>query len=199
MAFRAQYPVRGDRDRNIPERQPPWPSPSARSSPQQAHLVPGYRLDGRYELLYPYAQGGMATVWLARVQGKHGFEKLVAVKTILPHLASDKGFRDMFLDEASIASRIRHPNVADIVDLGEEGDTLYMVLEWVNGDSWSKLYGAVQAAGHAVPDPPLAPHRRRRLRRPPRRARAARRRRAPSSTWSTATSRRRTCSSPSAA
>jgi serine/threonine protein kinase len=119
--------------------------------PSQAHLVPGYRLDGRYELLYAYAQGGMATVWVARVQGKHGFEKLVAIKTILPHLASDKGFRDMFLDEAAIASRIRHPNVADIVDLGEEDGTLYMVLEWVNGDSWSKLYAAVQAAGHSFP------------------------------------------------
>jgi eukaryotic-like serine/threonine-protein kinase len=113
--------------------------------------VPGYRLDGRYELLYPYAQGGMATVWLARVQGKHGFEKLVAVKTILPHLARDEGFRTMFLDEASIASRIRHPNVADIIDLGEERDTIYMVLEWINGDSWSKLYGAVHDAGQPFP------------------------------------------------
>jgi serine/threonine-protein kinase len=93
----------------------------------------------------------MATVWVARVQGKHGFEKLVAVKTILPHLASDKGFRDMFLDEAAIASRIRHPNVADIVDLGEEDGTLYMVLEWINGDSWSKLYAGVQAAGQPFP------------------------------------------------
>jgi serine/threonine-protein kinase len=119
--------------------------------PQQAHLVPGYRLDGRYELLYPYAQGGMATVWLARVQGKHGFEKLVAVKTILPNLASDAGFRAMFLDEASIASRIRHPNVADILDLGEEGSTLYMVIEWVNGDSWAKLHTAVRNSGQPFP------------------------------------------------
>jgi serine/threonine-protein kinase len=118
---------------------------------QHVELAPGYRLDGRYELLYPYAQGGMATVWAARVQGKHGFEKLVAVKTMLPALASDAAFRAMFLDEANIASRIRHPNVADIVDLGEEGDSLFMVLEWVNGDSWSKLYAAIAAAGHAFP------------------------------------------------
>jgi len=97
----------------------------------------------------------MATVWVARVQGKHGFEKLVAVKTILPHLANDPGFRDMFLDEASIASRIRHPNVADIVDLGEEAGTLYMVIEWINGDSWSKLHAAVQAAKQPFPVPIL--------------------------------------------
>jgi len=119
--------------------------------PQQAHHVPGYRLDGRYELLYPYAQGGMATVWIARVQGKHGFEKLVAVKTILPHLASDEDFRTMFLDEASIASRIRHPNVADMLDLGEENGTLYIVLEWINGDSLAKLYKAVEASGQPFP------------------------------------------------
>lgn len=56
----------------------------------------------------------------------------------------------MFLDEANIASRIRHPNVANIVDLGEEGDSLFMVLEWVNGDSWSKLAAAIAAAGHAL-------------------------------------------------
>ncbi|MFT3772351.1 MAG: serine/threonine-protein kinase [Minicystis sp.] len=121
------------------------------SIPQEARLVPGYRLDDRYELLYPYAQGGMATVWLARVQGKHGFEKLVAVKTILSHLARDEGFRAMFLDEASIAARIRHPNVADILDLGEEHDTLYMVLEWINGDAWSKLYAAVAQAKQPFP------------------------------------------------
>lgn len=121
------------------------------ASPQQAHLVPGYRLDGRYELLFPFAQGGMATVWVARVTGKHGFEKLVAVKTILPHLASDEGFRTMFLDEARIASRVRHPNVADIDDLGEEEGTLYMVLEWISGDSWAKLYNAIARAGHDFP------------------------------------------------
>ena len=122
-----------------------------RPLPQEARLIPGYRLDGRYELLYPYAQGGMATVWLARVQGKHGFEKLVAIKTILSHLARDPGFRAMFLDEASIASRIRHPNVADILDLGEEHDTLYMVLEWINGDAWSKLYNAVAQVNQPFP------------------------------------------------
>ncbi len=135
---------------------PSLPKPIA-SHPQQAHIVPGYRLDGRYELLYPFAQGGMATVWLARVQGKHGFEKLVAVKTILPHLAMDPGFRTMFLDEASIASRIRHPNVADILDLGEEGNTLYMVLEWINGDSWAKLWGAVDQRRAPAGDPRATP------------------------------------------
>jgi hypothetical protein len=62
----------------------------------------------------------MASVWIARQRGKHGFEKLVAVKTILPKYAADPRFQRMFLDEARIASRIEHANVAQILDLGEE-------------------------------------------------------------------------------
>jgi serine/threonine protein kinase len=81
----------------------------------------------------------MASVWLARIEGKHGFEKLVAVKTILPKFASDEQFEKMLLDEARIASRIEHFNVARILDLGEEHDVLYLAMEYVDGDSLSKL------------------------------------------------------------
>jgi serine/threonine-protein kinase len=83
-----------------------------------APLEPGSRLD-RYELLFPIGRGGMANVWVARLQGKHGFEQLVAVKSILPKYAEDPNFQKMFLDEARIVARIRHPNVASILDLGE--------------------------------------------------------------------------------
>jgi serine/threonine-protein kinase len=105
---------------------------------QQSPLVPGYRLD-RYELLCPVGEGGMASVWVARLTRKYGFEKLVAVKTILQKHAADDRFRKMFLDEARIASRITHPNVAQILDLGEENDVLYLVMEWVDGDALSRL------------------------------------------------------------
>src|SRR6478752_2028350 len=113
-------------------------------------LVPGYRLDN-YELLCPVAEGGMAQVWLARKTGKHGFEKLVAIKTILPKYASDDRFQRMFLDEARIASRIAHPNVAHIFDLGEEHDVLYLAMEWVDGESISKLLRAVQRSKTSFP------------------------------------------------
>ena len=122
-------------------------SDSDLNSPQ---LVPGYRLD-RYELLCPVARGGMAAVWLARFQGKHGFEKLVAVKTILPSFATDVEFRRMFLDEATIASRIEHTNVAQILDLGEHDGILYLVMEWVEGDPVARLERAVQQAGGVIP------------------------------------------------
>jgi serine/threonine-protein kinase len=86
----------------------------------------------------------MASVWIARQRGKHGFEKLVALKTILPQYASDLRFQQMFLDEARIASRIEHFNVARILDLGEEHDVLYLAMEYVDGDSLSKLRRAWQ-------------------------------------------------------
>jgi serine/threonine-protein kinase len=120
------------------------------SFPAASALTPGYKLD-RYELLCPLAQGGMASVWLARLQGKHGFEKLVAIKTILPHFAADARFRQMFLDEARIASRIEHANVAQILDLGEQHDVLYLVMEWVEGDALSKLSRAVEKDGQLIP------------------------------------------------
>jgi serine/threonine protein kinase len=93
----------------------------------------------------------MASVWVARLKGKHGFEKLVAIKTILPKYASDERFQQMFLDEARIAAGIEHTNVAQILDLGEEHDVLYLVMEWVDGDSLSKLMRLVEKKKDSIP------------------------------------------------
>jgi serine/threonine-protein kinase len=82
----------------------------------------------------------MACVWLGRVRGKHGFERLVAIKTILPEYATEPEFRTMMADEARIASAIEHPNVAHIIDVGEDLGTFYIVLEWVDGDSLYALH-----------------------------------------------------------
>ncbi|HEX7664755.1 MAG TPA: serine/threonine-protein kinase, partial [Polyangiaceae bacterium] len=94
----------------------------------------GTRL-GRYELLVPVAKGGMARVWAARQHGQRGFTKLVAIKTILPHLAREAEFESMFLDEARIASLVHHPNVCEIYELGDDAGVLYLAMEWVSGDS----------------------------------------------------------------
>jgi serine/threonine-protein kinase len=101
-------------------------------------LRPGTLL-GRYELLVPIARGGMARVWAARQHGQRGFQKLVAIKTILPHLAEEPEFERMFLDEARIASGVHHPNVCEIYELGEERRTLYLAMEWANGDALSRV------------------------------------------------------------
>src|SRR5579863_533814 len=95
------------------------PERAERNSLSSEALARGTRL-GRYELLVPIAVGGMARVWAARLHGQHGFTKLVAIKTILPHLASDPEFERMLIDEARIASGARHPNVVEIYELGEE-------------------------------------------------------------------------------
>src|SRR5271165_6027391 len=113
-------------------------------------LRAGYRLD-RYELLCPIASGGMATVWLARLRGKRGFEKLFAIKTIRTELVDDARFQEMFLDEARIASGIQHSNVAQILDLGEQEDVLFIVMEWVDGDSLAKIRKLVSKRGHRLP------------------------------------------------
>jgi serine/threonine protein kinase len=89
---------------------------------------------GRYELLLPIAKGGMASVWAARLRGTRGFQKMVAIKTMLPGLVDDPHFERMFLDEASWASQVRHPHVIEIMDLGEVDRILYLVMEWVDGE-----------------------------------------------------------------
>src|SRR6266852_3767598 len=116
----------------------------------ESSLVPGYKLD-RYELLSPIASGGMASVWLARLRGKRGFEKLFAIKTIKTELTDDARFQEMFLDEARIASGIQHPNVAQILDLGEQDDVLYIVMEWVDGESLAKIRKLAMKRGTSVP------------------------------------------------
>ncbi|MBS2018995.1 MAG: serine/threonine protein kinase [Deltaproteobacteria bacterium] len=115
-----------------------------------ARLAPGYRLD-RYELLCPLAYGGMASVWLARFGGRKGFERLVVVKMILPQYSQDPRFQEMFLDEARIASRIEHANVARILDVGEEEENTFIVMEWVDGDSLSKVLRAAEQKKTPIP------------------------------------------------
>jgi tRNA A-37 threonylcarbamoyl transferase component Bud32 len=110
----------------------------------------GARL-GRYEILHPLAEGGMAKVWLARAHGVRGFKKLVVLKTIKAQFSDEPQFQEMFLDEARIASGILHPNVAQIIDLGEHEDTLFLAMEWVDGESLSRMRRDVAAAARSWP------------------------------------------------
>lgn len=104
---------------------------------------------GRYVLRQELASGGMASVFLAHLSGPHGFEKAVALKQIHPHLAKDRRFVEMFLDEARVAAMIHHPNVCAIIDFGEQAGTPYLVLEYLNGESMSSVVDAARATGDA--------------------------------------------------
>ena len=88
---------------------------------------------GKYSLVARLATGGMAEIFLARLHGAAGFEKLVCIKRILPHLARDKQFVAMFLDEARIAARITHPNVCQVFELGEIEGSYYIAMEYLEG------------------------------------------------------------------
>jgi serine/threonine-protein kinase len=93
----------------------------------------------RYQVLGRLATGGMAEVWLARSVGVGGFEKLVVVKTILKNLAENQQFVQMFIQEARVAAMLNHPNCVQIFDLGQEGNTLYIAMEYIDGFSLSRV------------------------------------------------------------
>ncbi len=97
---------------------------------------------GRYRLCYELASGGMATVFLARIDGPQGFDKICAVKRIHPHLARENNFVQMFLDEARIASRINHPNVCGVFDFGDS-PAPYIAMEFLSGEPLSRVLRAV--------------------------------------------------------
>lgn len=124
-------------------------APHSRSSAKSTALdkLKPRSLLGRYEILSRVAQGGMASVWAARLQGTRGFQKIVAIKTMLPDVSDDPDFEVMFLDEARVAARIRHPNVVEIFDLGEQDEVLYLVMEWVEGDTLSGIQKAAKKLG----------------------------------------------------
>lgn len=113
------------------------------SGAQRAVTMPPQQV-GRYALLRRLAHGGMATVYLGRVSGTAGFEKVVAVKLIHPHLAEEPDFLEMFLDEARIAAKIQHPHVVEILDLGEDHGTHFMAMEWIEGETLSALVRALR-------------------------------------------------------
>jgi eukaryotic-like serine/threonine-protein kinase len=88
---------------------------------------------GKYQVLDRLAVGGMAELLKARVTGQHGFEKLVALKKILPHLATDQAFVEMFYDEARLTAQLDHPNIVQVFELGTDSDTPYIAMQFVDG------------------------------------------------------------------
>jgi len=94
---------------------------------------------GQYRLCFELASGGMANVYLARMMRDRSFKKLVALKCIHPHLASDENFVNMFLDEAGLVSRINHPNVCGISDFGHKDNHYYIAMEYLAGQTLGRL------------------------------------------------------------
>src|SRR5580658_5358752 len=97
------------------------------------------RIIGRYELHAKIASGGMATVHLGRLTGAVGFARTVAIKRLHPHFTEDPDFVSMFMDEARLAARIRHPNVVPTLDVVEADGELFVVMEYVQGETLARL------------------------------------------------------------
>jgi serine/threonine protein kinase len=110
---------------------------------------------GKYYLLERISVGGMAEIFKAKAFGVEGFERLLAVKRILDQIAEDEAFIDMFIDEAKIAGKLNHPNIAQIFDLGKEEGSYYIALEYISGKDLKTLLEASRDQGNPLDIPQI--------------------------------------------
>jgi serine/threonine protein kinase len=110
----------------------------------------GRRL-GRYQLIEKIARGGMAEVWLGRCALVDGSAKACAIKVMLPHIADDPRYRQMFATEARLCMQLTNANIVQVFDAGQSGAQLYLAMEWVDGTDLATLLAMSRAHGHDVP------------------------------------------------
>src|SRR5690349_11402464 len=106
---------------------------------------------GKYVLLDRLSSGATAAVYRANVRGEAGFERLVAIKRILPHMAGDRDFVDTFVREAKTVARLTHAAICPIYELGKVGESLYMAIEYVQGKDLGTIMRRLAESGHTVP------------------------------------------------
>jgi serine/threonine protein kinase len=118
---------------------------------QRAQGDPRTLVVGRYALFGEIAAGGMASVHFGRLLGPAGFSRVVAVKRLHAQLAKQAEFVSMFVDEVRLAARIQHPNVVPTLDVVEEQGELFLVMEYVHGESLAQLIRLARSRGLHVP------------------------------------------------
>ena len=114
-------------------------------------LVQGLGRIGRYELLDRLGAGGMGEVFLARTTGTAGFEKQVVIKKILPHLANQEAFVRRFEAQGKLVVQLRHAGIAQVLDMGEDGGTIYLAMEYVEGRDLRELMRLSRGTGEDAP------------------------------------------------
>ncbi len=117
--------------------------------------TPGQRL-GKYTLIKKLAIGGMAEIWLAEQTGPAGFHKQCVIKRILPQLATDQKFVEMFLDEARLAAQLEHPNIVHISDLGHQDGSYFIAMEYIDGADIDYMIERCEQLGVTMPLPIVA-------------------------------------------
>ena len=108
-------------------------------------------LFGQYELIEAISTGGMAEVFKARMKGVEGFQKIVAIKRILPHLTENDEFVTMFIDEAKLAAQLQHPNIIHIYDLGKIERSYYIAMEYIDGKDLRSLLRLLEDKKQRLP------------------------------------------------
>ncbi|MFW5920390.1 MAG: serine/threonine-protein kinase PknK [Polyangiales bacterium] len=106
---------------------------------------------GKYQLLELLARGGMAEVFKAKSHGVEGFEKILVIKRILPELAANPRFVEMFINEAKIAVSLSHANIVQVFDLGRADDTYFIAMEFVAGYDLATLMQRSRQHGRPLP------------------------------------------------
>src|SRR5262249_20090144 len=106
---------------------------------------------GSYVVYAPFASGGMASVHFGRLRGAQGFSRVVAIKRLRADLAGDAKSRAMLVDEARATARIRHPNVVPTLDMVLSRDEIFLVMDYVHGESFARLLAAQEARCQRAP------------------------------------------------
>lgn len=120
----------------------------------ETHTRSNPRFVGRYQLLRPIGTGGMATVFLAQTEVVNGVHRRVALKLMLPELvAQGSGWAEQLIEEAGLAASIQHPNVVQVLDVGEDPAGVFMVMEYVDGGSLARLLKSLREKGEKIPLP----------------------------------------------
>ncbi len=119
----------------------------------EAGAAAGGRVVGRYVLYDELAAGGMATVHIGRLVGEVGFSRSVAIKRLHPQFAHDPEFVAMFMEEARLAARIRHPNVVPVLDVSSADDELFLVMEYIQGETLTRLTRVARNKNRIIPTP----------------------------------------------
>src|SRR5580658_5040124 len=120
-------------------------------SGSMAHVsLTGPRVVGRYALCGDIASGGMATVHYGRLMGPAGFSRTVAIKRMHPTFAKNPEFLSMFLDEARIAARVRHPNVVATLDVVTRAGEVLLVMDYIQGVSLSQAVRGLRSRGEGI-------------------------------------------------
>src|SRR5437667_3906503 len=108
---------------------------------------------GKYLLLERIAVGGMAEVFVAKAFGAEGFQRLLAIKKILPTMGEDAEFIRMFVDEARLAVQLAHANIVQVLELGKHDESLYIAMEYVSGRDLRQLLDRYKRRGQPLPIP----------------------------------------------